>query len=72
MIRLRFERLQRGLSQQTVGVLARVHQPTLALIENERMKPSPAVLARLSSVFNVPADALLKPVTLAESEERHG
>lgn len=71
MTRLRFERLERGLSQQKVGIVARVHQPTLALIENGRLRPSAAVLARLSALFDVPADALLETVVLAEPGERH-
>lgn len=72
MIRLKYERLARGLSQQTVGIVARVHQPTLALIENERLTPSPAVLGRLARTFGLPPASLLEPVTLADSEARHG
>lgn len=73
MLRLRFERLERGWSQEEVGTAARVHQTTLALIEKGRLKPTPAVLSRLASVFNIaPPDALLAPVTIAEPEARHG
>lgn len=69
MNRLRFERLERGWSQHKVGVIARVNQSTLAQIELGNLKPSPAVLARLASVFRVPPSALLEPVAIADTED---
>lgn len=67
MLRLKYERVQRGLSQRTVGIASRIPQPTLAFIENGRFLPYPDQLQRLSNFFNVPVEELLKDVEIVTS-----
>lgn len=66
MLRLKHERLRRGLTQDTVGVAARISQPTVALIEKGRLIPTAAQLDRLAAIFHISHDALLKPVEIVE------
>ena len=68
MIRLKFERTRRGISQEALGTLARVHQPDIAQIELGRLIPRVAVLERLGRVLDVPPDQLLKPVEIIKPE----
>jgi transcriptional regulator with XRE-family HTH domain len=67
VLRLKYERLQRRMSQSGVGAAARIHQPTVTLIENGRLIPTPAQLQRLANVFGLPPEALLKPIEIVES-----
>lgn len=64
MLRLRFERTHRHLSQQGVALLARLPQQQVSLIELGRYQPSPAQLQRLAAVFKVAPDDLLKDVAM--------
>lgn len=66
MLRLRFERQRRQLSQRAIAQMARLHQPVLCLIESGRLKPTDAELERLAAALRVPADELLKDVTVSE------
>lgn len=52
MKRLRFERLQRRLSQHHIARQARIPQPQISLIEIGRLRPTPEQLQRLAVVFN--------------------
>jgi transcriptional regulator with XRE-family HTH domain len=67
--RLKYERTSRGLSQATVGVVAMIHQPVVAQIENGRLTPTPEQLQRLADVFRVPAEDLLKRVVIVCRED---
>ena len=62
MLRLKFLRLQRNLSQKTLGVLARVSPCDVSLIETGRFIPTPGQLAKLAVVFDVPSESLLQHV----------
>lgn len=70
MTRLKFERIRRGLSQTTLGVVCRVHQPTLARIENRRREPTPAQRLRLAVVLSIPPKELLKPAQIIDERTR--
>lgn len=67
MLRLKYERIERGWDQHQAATVARIHQPTLSLIERGRFIPTPDRLAR---AFDLSPSALLKPVRLAETEEQ--
>ena len=64
MLRLRFERTTRRLSQACVAEVARIPQPALSQIELGRLKPTPAQLQRLAAVFKVEASELLKEIAV--------
>ena len=66
--RLKYERLRRGLSQETLGIAARVDQSTIAQMELGRYFPTAIVLDRLARVLDVPGDQLLKPVEIIKPE----
>ena len=69
MLRVKYERVRRGLSQDTLAVLAgRLSQPDIGLIENGRLIPTTAQLERLAAIFGVPPDALLLPVEVVEEK----
>lgn len=68
MTRLKFERTQRGLSQDALGRIVHVTQSEVGLIEQGRLIPTPTILGRFAAVFNVPADVLLKQVEIVEPE----
>lgn len=62
VLRLKFERLQRGWSQDTLGVLARLSHSTISLIENGRYIPTPRELERLAAHLAVAPASLLQPI----------
>jgi transcriptional regulator with XRE-family HTH domain len=62
VLRLKFERISRGLSQQGVTDLTQIPQPAVSLIETGRVVPTPEELQRLADVFGVPPAILLKHV----------
>lgn len=64
MLRIRFERQNKHLSQRRVGRAARIPQPTLSSIEIGRLKPTEAQLARLAAVFGVKPDDLLRDIAV--------
>ena len=64
MTRLRFERLNRGLTQTQLATLAGIPQPTLSSIEIGRLQPSDRQLRKLSRVMQLPEDVLLSEVRL--------
>jgi transcriptional regulator with XRE-family HTH domain len=63
MTRLRFHRLERGLTQSALATVVGLNRVTLSQIEIGRVNPTTAELARLSDVLGIPADRLLDPVT---------
>ena len=67
---LKYKRVERGLSQASLAVAARVDQSELSQIELGRYIAGPTVLNRLAQVLGVPADVLLKPVSIKETHER--
>jgi transcriptional regulator with XRE-family HTH domain len=68
VLRIRYERtLIRKLTQNEVGVLARIPQPVVSSIEIGRLKPTEKQLARLAAVFGVAPDDLLKDVVVMEA-----
>ena len=65
MTRLRFERLQRHMTQHDVARRARVAQPVISLIERGRLIPTDDQIARLASVFRIhPPEAILEQVNV--------
>jgi transcriptional regulator with XRE-family HTH domain len=64
--RLKFERTQRGLSQEAVAKLAHVQQTIVSLIEVGRLIPTTAQRDRLAAVLSVPPELLLTPVRIVE------
>lgn len=66
MTRLRYERVERRLTQDTLCVLLNFHQPSLAMIERGRLIPSKSELEKLAAFFGCSPDVLLKPIKLAE------
>jgi transcriptional regulator with XRE-family HTH domain len=64
VLRLRYERFRRGLSQAGIAAAARVPQPMVSLIERGRLVPTPAQLTRLAAVLDIPPDDLLRDVSL--------
>ena len=67
MLRTTFERKNRQLTQEALGVVARIPQPLISLIERGRYQPTPAQLQRLAAVFDVAPDELLKDVAVLGS-----
>jgi transcriptional regulator with XRE-family HTH domain len=68
--RLKFERINRYLSQERLGVLARVPQPVISLIETGTWNPTTDQLAAIAGVLRIdPPDALLQEVIPAEPRE---
>jgi len=67
VLRTRFEREHRQLSQQHLARLARLPQSTISQIETGRLRPTAEELARLAAVFNVAPSDLLKDVVIAET-----
>lgn len=64
MLRLKFERTHRQLSQHAVGLVVHLPQPYIASIERGRMIPSPTQLQRLAAFFGVKPEDLLKDVVV--------
>jgi transcriptional regulator with XRE-family HTH domain len=62
LLRLTFERIARGVSQDAVADAVCIPQSTVSLIERGRINPTPRELQRLAEVFDVPADRLLERV----------
>jgi transcriptional regulator with XRE-family HTH domain len=64
--RIKYERTRLGVSQETVGVVTRLPQPTISAIERGRVVPTAAELQRFADALGVPPGALLKPVEIVE------
>ena len=64
MNRLKYERVTREISQDSLAVAAHIAQSDLAQIELGRYYPGRKSLERLAAVLGVPADELLKTVSI--------
>jgi transcriptional regulator with XRE-family HTH domain len=63
VIRLKFERVNRRISQETLAFVAQVPQPVICLIERGTWNPSPAHLALLGRALHVePPELLLRQI----------
>jgi transcriptional regulator with XRE-family HTH domain len=62
--RLKYERVLGRLSQTSLGIAARVDQSAIAQMELGSYYPGRQVLERLAVVLGVPADELLKTVSI--------
>ncbi len=73
MIRLKYERLDRGITQKGIEVLSGVPQPVVCLIETGRWNPTSDELQRLARVLGVqPPSALLCEIVVEPNTERAG
>jgi ribosome-binding protein aMBF1 (putative translation factor) len=70
VLRITYERLRRPLSQEKLGVMVRLRQPDIGLIEHGRLIPTPQRMAQFDAIFGIPGDFLLRPVKIIE-EEKH-
>lgn len=71
MVRIKFERLHRRLSQSSLATAAGIDASDYAQIELGRFIPRPVVLARLAEVLGLSPDVeLLRPVEICRPEER--
>tara|TARA_Y100000294_G_C8440278_1_gene290434 strand:- start:93 stop:500 length:408 start_codon:yes stop_codon:yes gene_type:complete len=68
MKRLRFERTKRGWSQQECAVQAGMHSTEISRIERGYARPWPKQAERLSKVFGMPIDELLRDVNVETRE----
>ena len=64
MLRLKFERTYRQISQHRLACVAGLHQPQLSQIERGRLRPTPQELQRLSEALGVEPAALLRDVAM--------
>lgn len=70
MIRLKYERVQRGFSQATLAHIAKLPQPVICLIEMGRWNPTADELDALGRALGIaPASVLLKLVTVHDPDE---
>jgi transcriptional regulator with XRE-family HTH domain len=70
MLRLKAERLKRGLSQTRLAAMAGIHPATLSRIETGRMYPYPGWRKRLAEALGWPverADELFEEVSEDET-----
>jgi transcriptional regulator with XRE-family HTH domain len=68
VIRLKYERLRRGLPQSAFAIAAHIDQSDLAKIELGHYIPGRVVLGKLAHMLGLPADVLLKPISIAKPE----
>ena len=67
MLRLKFLRLERELSQRELAVLAKVTQPELSRIESGRTNPNQRELQALARALGCAPDQLLDHVSVTEA-----
>lgn len=70
MLRLKFERVKRGLSQTEVATLGgrQFSQSVISLAESGWLTLTPNQLQRIAQIFDVPADVLLREVAVDDHE----
>lgn len=56
MLRLKAERMRRGISQRRLAEMADIHVVTLSKVENGRVYPYPGWRKRLAEVLGWPAE----------------
>lgn len=67
MLALRYYRLKRGWTQQTLADQVQSNQPRISNIEQGLLKPDDALLDRLATALGMrPAFALLRPVIVRD------
>lgn len=59
VIRLKFERINRGITQQRLALAARLPQPVVSLIETGTLNPTPRQLEALAAALRVAPPTLL-------------
>ena len=64
MLRLKFERTNRQISQTRLALVAGLHQPVVSAIERGSLNPTPEQLQKLADVFRVRPTDLLKDVAV--------
>lgn len=65
---MRGRRQELGITQGTLGVVARVRQQTVHLIETGKLAPSRPQRERLASALGLSPDLLLEPVELTTDQ----
>jgi predicted transcriptional regulator len=67
VIRLKYERVNRQLSQQMLAYMAKLPQPLICLIETGRQNPTTDELAALGRALGIaPPELLLQEVVVPE------
>jgi len=66
--RLKFERVNRRLSQERLALLTRIPQPIISLAENGVWNLTASQRAALAGVLDVPGEQLQREVNLADAE----
>jgi transcriptional regulator with XRE-family HTH domain len=64
VLRLKFERTNRQISQSRLALVAGLHQPVVSQIESGRLAPTREQLQKLAAVFGVRPSELLKDVAV--------
>jgi transcriptional regulator with XRE-family HTH domain len=64
VLRLKFERTNRHISQVTLALVTGLHQPVVSQIERGVLLPTDEQLHRLAGVFRVQPSELLKDVAV--------
>ena len=64
MLRVKFERTSRQLSQHAVAALSRIPQPAVSAIERGVLTPNLDQLERLGAVFGVAPEDLLTNIVV--------
>jgi transcriptional regulator with XRE-family HTH domain len=59
LLRLKFERIRRNISQQRLACATGIPQPVVSMFETGACHPTPAQLAALATELNVAPPALL-------------
>jgi transcriptional regulator with XRE-family HTH domain len=62
LLRIKFLRLSRGLTQDQVAEHLGICRPHVSLIENGRLNPNAEELAALVRLFQCPADRLMQRI----------
>ena len=63
MVRLRFLRIERGLSQSDLAPLVQIPRASICYIERGRVLPTIEELDRLGKFFGVPGSRLLEHIS---------
>jgi len=62
MLRLKFWRLQQGLTQRQAARRLGIGESTLAILESGRLRPTVQQLQTLQRTFGADADRLFEPI----------
>ena len=64
MLRVKYERLRRNLSQKIVAAHVGLRQPQVSMVESGVLKPSPAKLRRFEDLYRIKGDDLMREITV--------